>query len=140
MSEVRTYLKHWSKSEPSVAAIRVAELLEAWQGLHHLEDDQMRKADWTNWYVKLNMRRTAALATVDFNDLTRLVFLAHDHCIRVEIVPCNPQYLTLLFHPRQTRVGTLAARHPTLEAALEEHREKHQSLQINPPLPVDVIR
>ena len=60
------------------------------------------------------------LASYDFNQLTRLVFLAHDLAIRVEIKPAM-RYLRIVLHPRD-REGSIMTAHPTIETVLAEHR------------------
>ena len=57
------------------------------------------------------------LATVDFDYLTRLVVLAHDHCVRVEIMQGGPGRIGIALHRRHQRDGDIAKRHPTLEDA-----------------------
>ena len=64
-------------------------------------------------------------ATFDSNELTRLVFMAHDRAVRVEIRPASPQYLKICIWQRQ-RDGDLYHRHPTLEQGVAQWREKHQ--------------
>jgi len=64
------------------------------------------------------------LATFDFDALTRLVFMAHDRCVRVEVKGSNPGYTKIFLHKR-VREGDMMRRHPTLEAAVEKWREKH---------------
>jgi len=54
------------------------------------------------------------LATFDHDKLTALVLAAHKNCVRVEIEPCNPQYLRIVFWPRETDGERIYARHPTL--------------------------
>lgn len=127
------HLKYWCKGEPSESGLRVALLLESWQGLHHMDTDQMKKVDWTNQrYQVINLSKFftpgGGLASADFNDLTTLVFLCHDHCIRVQIHPCNHQFLELSFHPRNSRDGGMSQRHPTIEMAVAQWREKHANI------------
>lgn len=70
--------------------------------------------------IKCNVR--AGLSTVDFDYLTRLVVLAHDMCIRVEIVSSGPGRVGVVLHKRQ-RYGDIYERHPTIEDAIEKVRE-----------------
>ena len=63
------------------------------------------------------------IATYDFAQLTALVVLAHDRCIRVEINGAAPNYLRLLIHRRYGRTGDSAwERHPTLEEHVQRLR------------------
>ena len=64
------------------------------------------------------------LSTFDFDRLTKLVFLAHDRCIRVEMCNGGPCRTSIALHRRHTRVGGTFDRHPTVEQALTSHREQ----------------
>lgn len=61
------------------------------------------------------------LATFDFNQLTRLVFMAHDKCIRVGLNAKRNNIIEIAIHKRQ-REGGMSERHPTLEQAIEKFR------------------
>lgn len=65
------------------------------------------------------------LATFDFDGLTRIVLLAHDRMIRVEIQSSGPRMVKLCLHQRHQRDGCISRRHPTIEQALETHRRFH---------------
>mgnify|MGYP000609010778 CR=1 FL=1 len=58
--------------------------------------------------------RTNGLSTYDHDKLTRLVLAAHRHQVRVEIKPCNMQYVRVIFWPRDLDDDSFAAGHPTL--------------------------
>jgi len=122
------HLRYWTKEEPSDVGLRVAALLEEWQGLHHFEERAMKKVKWSNrLYIEMTLSHATSvgqLSTYDFNGLTRLVFLAHDHAIRVDVLPCNGTHFKLLFHPRG-RDGGMPRRHPTIEEAVAEWRKRH---------------
>lgn len=122
------HLKYWvpKGQEPSEAGYRVADLLDiALGGLHHLDRNAASKADWTDpHFVALNWRYPN-LATFDGEVLTRLVFLAHDLCIRIEIDAAKARVPRLYFHPRHGRTGGFSARHPTLESQIESWRSNH---------------
>lgn len=122
---VDNYLQFWSKGTPSELGIHVAEMLDEWQGLHHLDQDLMRKINWDDTHHIEMKLRYVNLATFDFNNLTTLVFLAHDYGIRVEINPSSNLYLRVLFHQRACREGNIVHRHPTIEDALIEWRKTH---------------
>jgi len=72
--------------------------------------------------ICINMRNTA-FATFDFDYLTRLVFMAHDRCIRAEIQPSGPGMLKLVLNKRFYRDGEMYERHPTIETALEKFKK-----------------
>jgi len=62
------------------------------------------------------------LATFDGDDLTRLVFLAHEKCIRVQVEQGGPNRLRIAIWRRE-REGCMYERHPTIEQALESWRK-----------------
>lgn len=72
------------------------------------------------------------LSTFDGDALTRLVFLAHDRCVRVELCNGGPHRVGLKLHRRHTRVGGMWGRHPTIEEALNQHRARYQSIDDEP--------
>jgi hypothetical protein len=100
---------------------QVADLLgDLFVGLYHL--DGAESVDWANdHHIEVRVRYKE-WASFDTNLLTKLVFLAHDRCIRVSVSPRSHLALTLLFHQRQRDGGTWA-RHPTIEDALAMYRE-----------------
>lgn len=72
--------------------------------------------DWSDDYViVVNWR--GYLATVDFDRLTRLVFLCHRARIRCEISPKTFKHIELMFHQRKPD-GSTAINHPTLAEAV----------------------
>lgn len=130
MDVYENHLKYYMPRDAvlSEAGRRVGELLDAWLGLHHLDQATLKRADWTNDHhicLRLSSGEIGGLSTFDFNDLSTLVFLAHDRCIRVDVKPCNPQFINLIFHPRHGREGGMSQRHPTLEDAVATWRVMH---------------
>lgn len=95
---------------------RVANLLDSlFLGIYHIER-AARSVAWSDpRCIEINLGHE--LATTDFNQLTRLVFLAHHYCIRVAIDGRAPGWIRLQFHPRQ-RGGGISDRHPTLAEAI----------------------
>ena len=71
--------------------------------------------------VAINIR-FATLSSTDPDALTRLVFLAHDRCIRVEVSGAAPGCLKIILHRRHKRDGRFWQRHPTIEQALDTWR------------------
>lgn len=65
-------------------------------------------------------------ATFDFDYLTRLVILAHDRCIRAELVPGGPGRIGIALFKRKGREGSINERHPTLAQAVEKHLSKEK--------------
>lgn len=103
----------------------VANLLgDLYGGIYHLEDDDLKKVEWDNARYIVFVLRHKRLATVDTSQLTQLVFLCHDNCIRCEISARSPGRLELMFHQRE-REGHIWERHPTIEQALGVYRKYH---------------
>jgi hypothetical protein len=98
-------------------------------GFHHVTGKfaewgaGLRVSDYSNYW-----------STFDFDRLSRLVFLAHDRCVRVEIVQSGLHRIGLLLHRRHTREGSTSVRHPTLDQAITVHRKLWQA----PPNPESV--
>lgn len=64
------------------------------------------------------------MATFDYDDLTRFVFLCHDMQIRGSIHGSGPNLVKINLWKRQNRDGTFSERHPTLETAVEKWRKE----------------
>nr|WP_298685291.1 hypothetical protein [uncultured Dongia sp.] len=62
------------------------------------------------------------LATFDFNQLTRLVFLCHEARIRCALSPWNPGHLRLSFSSRTDEDG-FSDGHPSLDEAVTTFRD-----------------
>ena len=103
---------------------KVADFLgELFYGIYHLDDKSLWRVDWSNTrYIEMSFY-SGGLSTFDFDELTRLVFLAHHYCIRVSVKPCNFNYLRLVFHPRE-RNADLYHRHPSLDEAVANFKER----------------
>ncbi len=115
------YLRRIGVTNVSENGARCAELVEAWfGGMHHFPADA-RKVNWSGEQVTFVMH-AGGLSTFDYSELTRLVFLAHDHAIRAEIKPAM-QNLRIILSPR-TREASMILGHPTLEEAVAKYRTK----------------
>lgn len=103
----------------SPLGVAVADLLgELFYGIYHLDPKALFRVDWTNErFIELTLGHKQ-LATADYDDLTRLVFLAHHLAIRVAIEASSHNYLHLIFHQR-TRNGSGSYKHLTLDQAVE---------------------
>lgn len=66
------------------------------------------------------------LSTFDFDRLTRLVFAAHDHCVRVSVLPSSPKHVGIALWKRKNRDGFFYDRHPSLETAVAKWRSQHK--------------
>ena len=100
--------------------IKAADLLGEWQrGIYHLQMRALYKVDWANTHWIEITIYCAGMSTYDFDDLTRLVFLAHERCIRIELEPATHHYMKIMFHERthEEHVG-IGRFHPSLEEAV----------------------
>lgn len=101
---------------------RVARVLRSlYAGLHHMRPSVIRAVNWSDPRV-IQVRHPGELASWDGNDLTNLLVLCHDECLRVSVSPLNMRYMRLMFHPRK-REGKTWERHPTIEQHIEMIRE-----------------
>jgi hypothetical protein len=102
----------------SPLGVRVADLLGyLFYGIYHLDGGALSKVEWDNErYMSINLR-CGDMATFDNDDLTRLVFLAHQFCLRCSVEAATIGMLRLRFHPRKREGGT-GTRHPTLAQAV----------------------
>lgn len=92
-------------------------LCEVFYGEHHVPDNiyEFGRGIKVSTY-------SGQLSTFDFDYLTRLVVLAHDRCVRVEIGSSGPGRIALILHKRKGRGGDVYSRHPTIEQAIERVR------------------
>jgi len=97
-------------------------LAHAFRGIHHCPKIHViqESGEWCDCAVNTSQD----LSTFDWDVLTRLVFAAHDACVRVEIAPSGPGRVKIMLWARNTRTGGFARRHPTLGEAVEEHRKE----------------
>ena len=91
-------------------------LCEVFHGEHHVPEPIYA---WGRG-IKCNAL-AGRLATFDFNELTRLVILAHDRAIRVELTTAGPGRVGIVLHQRK-REGAMYERHPTIEEAIAKVR------------------
>ena len=90
-------------------------------GFHHVngkiheEGSGIRVSDHVGMYY----------STFDFDRLTRLVFLAHDRCVRFALGASGPRRVAFLLHRRRSRDGGMSKRHPTIESALDSWRQRY---------------
>jgi hypothetical protein len=119
--ELLRWIAYHTDVTPSEAVLRAFDLLVAWVGgTHHIEDcislrSKKNPIRWDHPYM-LDVCYSGQMATYDFDELTRLVFLAHDCRVRVELRGAG-----LYLHPRK-RNGGMSERHPTVEQALSQWR------------------
>lgn len=93
-------------------------LIDFYFGAHHMVTRRVKEFGKGIQYSE----RPSKLSTFDFDGLTRLVFMAHDRCVRVELAASGPGLVRLVLHKRHSREGRMSERHPTLETAVEMWR------------------
>ena len=74
--------------------------------------------------ILINLTYGFHASTFDYDGLTKAVLMAHDRCIRFEILPSGPRMLQLHFHKRHKTDGRMYERHPTIETAIEEYKKR----------------
>lgn len=113
----------------------VANLLDkVFCGIYHLDMGKLQKVDWGDTYVVCVQLYMRNLSTYDNDNLTRLVVLAHDHCLRVDISARTVKTLELMFHQRKPS-GSYAERMPTIEQHLADIRRYHPERKESEPTP-----
>ncbi|NJL33542.1 MAG: hypothetical protein HC893_06375 [Chloroflexaceae bacterium] len=101
---------------------RVADLLGyVLGGFYHL--DKATQFQWSDPYI-IEIRTSYTFGTWDGNRLTTLVFLCHELGIKLEIRPCNMQYVRLLFWDGHGK--EFYRPHPTLDEAVALFRQYYQ--------------
>ena len=123
--DIIEYERHWLRAhgctEPNERQMRCARLVRQLVGGFHHAPRTVRVHPHG---VTLVFSRGVSLATADGDMLTRLVLLAHDHCVRAEIATAG-MHLELQLHARVKRSGSIMERHPYLATTIVEHRKRH---------------
>ena len=89
----------------------LVQFLEEWAGgRHHLYGHLEEFSTGVRYLIG------KGLATFDGSELTRLVQLAHQLLVRVEVEPASAQRLALILH-RRKESGTVYERHPNIVEA-----------------------
>ena len=119
------WIKSVTKKDLSPFGVHVADLLgQVYAGIYHIQDEVLHpRAEWQH-PSRIEIVTYGDLSTYDFNVLTKLVVLCHDHAIRLTIAPASNKYLRLIFHKRQRNSPHISERHPTLEDAAQDIRER----------------
>jgi hypothetical protein len=94
---------------------------EIYYGEHHIPSEI--KPFGSGWSIN----HCGSVATHDFNELTRMIFLAHDMCYRLQIQQGGPGGIKIIIWKRSARTGDISYRHPTIEQALAKWRENHKN-------------
>ena len=110
-------MKAHSKFTEEEATVFFARLFN---GKHHIPGTGLKPFEG-GWCVNVYQ---SDLSTFDFSLLTGFVFLAHDYCMRAGIYPSGPGLVKIAVWKREGRTGDIYNRHPTVEQALADWREK----------------
>lgn len=117
-------LEYRKMPAPSPLGERVAEILGlTFAGIYHIPEQTLfhKRTDWSReTCISIVIREE--LATWDRNDLTVLVILCHDACIRFSVSAISRGYLELCFHQRKRGEVSTMRGHPTLEAQVARTR------------------
>lgn len=100
-----------------------------YRGRHHIPGNGVKPEG--NWAWVVN--HYIGLSTYDYDELTRLVFLAHDRCVRAEVLFSGPRMVKIRISKRSGRTGNFAERHPTIEQALADWRTRNPMAVAEPP-------
>ena len=97
-------------------------------GLHHTDyQEQFKKKDFCGTR-SVEYVTPSDLSTYDYNELTKLVILAHDKGIRISVRAENHK-LIIQFHNRmgkRTNKFSMSQRHPSLKTAIENIRSNYK--------------
>lgn len=128
---VRAKSAAYYKGEFSELGKRAALLLDTVWGMHHLNSTSLKKVEWGNkdWIEFVYDR---PLATVDFDELTKLVVLAHQFMLRVAIEGAAPRYLRITIHLRKNRDGLLVDRCPHIGDVVKYHATRYPEIEVTP--------
>lgn len=124
----------------SPLGIKVADLLGyLFYGIYHLDSKALTRVEWdSETNIEINLR-CHELATFDGDEMTRLVFLAHQFCLRCSVEAATINVLRLRFHPRE-RSGGMWKRHPTLSEAVAAFNERFPLGELAPiPIEEEVV-
>ena len=114
MTNEQHYRQPWMSGDQWLCADMIARCLG---GHHHMKEPKQHGKG-----VRVVMFQSA-LATYDFDILTRLVVHAHNEAIRVEVAAAGT-YLAVNAWRRGRRDGMMHERHPTLEDAAKRILEQ----------------
>jgi len=120
-----TYVENYEKMSTLAEKVLII-ISKLYRGLHNAPYGFLDKFPIKEtFYIPFELKGT--LATTDFNTLTRLVFMAHDLAIRVEIQSTRKHCTLIYFHERvhqhKDEKFESTRHHPTLEQAIEWWRK-----------------
>lgn len=112
------YRQDWMSDDQFECAKMLRDLFGGW---HHIDGPIKQFGDGVQHNASPNW-----FSTFDFNLLTRLVFMAHDRCIRASVDPSGPGLIKVTLFKRHTREGSMSQRHPTLDEAIQIYRSREK--------------
>ncbi|MCA9980461.1 MAG: hypothetical protein KDD89_06505 [Anaerolineales bacterium] len=116
------------KGEFSEVGRRAALFMDRMWGVHHLNTAKLKKVDWSNDYW-VEMVYDRQLTTVDGDDLTKLVILAHQMLLRVSVEGAAYRTnLRLVFHLRKNRDGNFADRCPHISDVVDLYTGRYSEI------------
>lgn len=80
-----------------------------------------KSINWRYGYEGVSVIWKHGMATFDFSELTRLVFLCHEARIRCDVSPAGPRMMRISFWQRGHE-GSTPERHPNLDEAVADFR------------------
>lgn len=95
---------------------------EFYNGEHHIPGFEPKPYGY-GWCV---LHDRGDLATFDFSELTRLVLMAHEMCIRVSVEAVSKNVMRISIWQR-VREGGMSERHPTIETAIEQYTNRKKT-------------
>jgi hypothetical protein len=113
--DIRYYRKDWMSDDQWACAKMFAAVVG---GFHHVTGSFKP----LGYGIKVHVY--GGWATFDNSRLTGLVVAAHDHMIRVALIPSGPCRVGFGLWKRHKRDGSMYERHPTIEDAIKMHRPK----------------
>lgn len=115
--------KYWvtkrGKQYPGAAPMsdfgrRVADILgDCFAGIYHLDHGALSRVEWCDERY-IEFVHYGEIASYDFGEMTRLVFLAHQRNVRIAVQGCGPRLMRFIFHALPPR-GNGKRSHPTIE-------------------------
>jgi hypothetical protein len=109
-------------AEPLTEADALDFFATLYRGKHHIPS-KVRKDGGAVFSVS----HFGGMATYDYDELTRLVFLAHERGIRAWIHAGQPRHLRIFIQRRRPGAHSLSEHHATLDEAVEKFRTNDES-------------
>lgn len=88
-----------------------------YHGKHHFPSEMRDDGDGV-----FSVSHYGEISTFDYDALTRLVLLAHEHCVRAWISASGPKRVRIWIQQRAPSSTDISHGHPTIEQAIEKFR------------------